>query len=151
MKMRWILVLLLVALLAGAGFWYYTVRQQKMERFVNDCIGRQGDMRKFWMALRAKDSEQCKDIGEPLKKKCIAFTRGDPLLCDNDVTCVAITTKNVSRCFDATCKAQASGNVSYCNEFEGPPREMCKNIVAMNVDYFAPNETTCKQASKNVI
>lgn len=149
-EMRWIVVLVVIVLLAGAGFWYYA-RQQKIEFAADKCMEARSETQTFLLAIKNKDSSLCQSLDGGMRNRCLAYVVKDVVLCGEDLECQAVASGNVSACFDPICKAWASGDVSNCNELDADSKEYCSNLVSLNAEYFAISEAQCLDYAKNSI
>jgi hypothetical protein len=149
-EMRWIAVLVIVVLLAGAGFWYYA-RQHNIEVASEKCLESRSELQSFLLGVKNKDSSLCQSLDGGMRNRCLAYVAKDSSLCSSsDSECLAVASGNVSACFDPICKAWASGDVANCNELDVDSKEYCVNLVSLNAEYFAISEAQCLDYAKNV-
>jgi len=146
--MRWIVVLLIAVLLAGAGFWYYSLqRTQVLEAFVSECIEMQNHEKQFLIALRSDNVQLCDGLEGTFKSRCFAYLQEDSSLCNpDDFDCSAIASKDLSKCVEDTCKAWITKDLSYCASVDN--REWCENMISLNAEYFSPDKESCREIAK---
>jgi hypothetical protein len=150
--MRWYFFFtVLVVVLGAGGFWYYTIQRDAARvDFTLQCVSSNQESRSFLEAVRSNDVQSCNALGETSRQRCLAFLNGDASMCDkDDLYCVAVASRNVSLCADASCRAQASGDVSYCDQAED--RDLCRNFVSFNAEFFARDEESCRLEAEKLI
>ena len=150
--MRYIWILLILVVLGSSVYgWFYWQNFQRIETFTKDCKSASSDMQSFILALKNQDKSLCDGLPIVLKSRCQAFLVSDAGLCDSaDYDCIAISSKNVSACFDDSCRALASGDVSYCDSLDGDLRTAC--IARFNLDsaFFGISDEQCRVAAEEL-
>jgi len=152
--MRWIIVLVVVLVVAGAGvggFWYFSAKEEQIVKNTEMCIASQTHMQKFVEAWRSGDAAMCRGLDGQVRQRCLAYTLNDVSLCGEDKDCIAITTKNTSLCIEPMCKALAASDTAYCQELEEESQDWCENLVNRNVNFFASNEQLCRAVAEEII
>jgi len=143
--MRWI-VLIIIVLVAGGALvgWHFALKEQSARQLAEECVTAESSMYQFVRAVKSNDATVCQSAKGVWKSRCQALIVQDPGLCGMDPTCEAIAKGNGSLCNDVICQALAEGNLQACERAPDDSREFCRNLVSLNVAYFAPNETACR-------
>lgn len=150
--MRYVWIILILVVLGGSVYgWFYWQKTQKIESFTEDCVSANSAEQSFILALKNQDKSLCDNLPVVLKSRCHAFLVGDSSLCDAaDYDCIAISSKNVSACFDDSCRALASGDVLYCDSLDPELRTAC--IARFNLDsvFFGLSDEQCRIAAEEL-
>lgn len=147
MKVIWFLLVLVV--LAGAGFWHYSVqREVEIVEFAEGCVRGKTELSEFFGALRSQDASNCDGLPVLYKSRCMAYLLGDSALCSEaDLDCLAISSKNLSLCSEESCRAWVSQDLSYCDSLDEDSKLVCVNMVSLNSEFFMMTEEECRTAA----
>lgn len=149
--MRWVIVLvvLFVGVVAFGGFWLS--KQAAIADTAEECVGVSDSRYNFVLALSENDAKLCNRVQGVWEARCQAMVVGDVALCDEfDRDCRAIVSGNSSLCVEPVCQALALGDSAVCAQAPEDTQAWCRAMVELDVEFFAPNATACREFAKGV-
>lgn len=151
--MKWLLLVLILILAVASitGYVQYASHQKQVTEAKIDCIDQSSQQQMYLELLANRDVESCDLLTfEMLSSRCRAIILEDPSLCmENDRDCVAISTKNSGLCAEATCKAQAENDKSYCAESSSP--SWCEKLVSLDTSAYQVSEESCEDLAISTV